>query len=153
MMETETGGMQPQVRESETKKRKKDQVLKPPRDQVLKPPRERAQPSQCQTPGLQNQQRINRCYLCPQACAKLSQPRRFICSAPCHTQGDRLHLILHSLHRLVGRGLSARLGPESRPMGAVPKSLQLASTEGQPGPRCPPLLPGLPRQAPEGPAP
>ena len=145
MMETETGGMQPQVRESETKKRKKDHVLKPLR--------ERAQPSQCQTPGLQNQQRINRCYLCPQACAKLSQPTRFICSAPCHTQGDRLHLILHSLHRLVGRGLSARLGPESRPMGAVPRSLQLASTEGQPGPRCPPLLPGLPRQAPEGPAP
>lgn len=65
MTETETGGMQPQARESETKKSKKDRALK-----AL---RERAQPSQCQTPGLQNQQRINLCYLSPQTCARLSQ--------------------------------------------------------------------------------
>lgn len=74
MTETETGGMQPQARESETKKSKKDHALKPLR--------EREQPSQCQTPGLQNQQRINLCYLCPQACAKLSQPQEIDMQCP-----------------------------------------------------------------------
>ena len=63
----DAGGMQPQAKKSETKKSKQE------RSCSQAPERERAQPSQCRAPGLQDQQRINLCCFRPQVCAKLSQ--------------------------------------------------------------------------------